>query len=154
MSGAATIAPLRSFLRMFVIGGVIGTGAVALPRAPAGVSGTGASARVHEVRMVEADGHYRFVPATLTVPRGDTVVFTVVSGAPHNVAFDTTALAAAAKRALRPLVRDPIAPFAGALLTKQGDRVVLPTASLPPGEYPFFCLPHAALAMKGVLTVR
>lgn len=144
--------PLASFVRMFALGGAIGTTAVSVGRAS--LAHGAAPSHVHEVRMVEVGGHYRFVPATLSVPRGDTVVFRVVSGAPHNVSFDTTSLAAPARRALAPLVRDPIAPFAGALLVKAGERFVLPTASLPAGAYPFFCLPHASLEMNGVLSVQ
>ena len=63
------------------------TGAMA---APAG--GTGAAAPItgttHEVKMVGDDKGYRFEPADITVKQGDGIKFVMVSGGPHNVAFD------------------------------------------------------------------
>ena len=41
-----------------------------------------------EVKMVGDAKGYRFEPANITVKSGDGIKFTVVSGGPHNVAFD------------------------------------------------------------------
>ena len=90
----------------------------------------------------------------LSVARGDTVVFVVALGEPHDVAFDTSAMSATAKQKLNAKIHEPIAPFAGPLLVHRGDRFVMDTGDLPPGEYPFYCLPHLALQMKGVVTIK
>jgi plastocyanin len=47
---------------------------------------------VHEVKMlVNADQAYVYEPAEITIKQGDGIKFTMVSGGPHNVAFDGTA---------------------------------------------------------------
>lgn len=104
--------------------------------------------------MVGDTKHAAFEPAELRVDAGDTVVFVVASGEPHNVAFDTTSLSAAQKHALRPALHDEMLPFAGPLLVHSGDRYTLNTAGLPAGTYPFYCMTHVALHMRGTLVVR
>src|SRR3954468_21404257 len=61
------------------------------------VAATGAD---HEVKMVGDDKGYRFEPAELTIKSGDAVTFTMVSGGPHNVAFDPNTTPAAGKAQL------------------------------------------------------
>ena len=46
----------------------------------------------HEIKMIGDGAGYRFEPANLTVAAGDGVKFTLVSGGPHNVAFDGAAI--------------------------------------------------------------
>src|SRR5688500_12392386 len=50
-------------------------------------SGVAAPAE-HVVRMVLADGAYRFEPAEISAHPGDRITFVNESGGPHNVAFD------------------------------------------------------------------
>src|ERR1700720_2051923 len=44
--------------------------------------------KTHEVKMIGDAKGYRFDPANFTVKQGDGVKFVVVTGGPHNVAFD------------------------------------------------------------------
>jgi plastocyanin len=110
--------------------------------------------RIHEIHMEMSGNSYRFAPAAMAVTRGDTVLFVVTSGEPHDVAFDTSTMTATMKRTLNGKIHDPIAPFAGPLLVHRGDRFVMDTRDLPLGEYPFYCLPHFVLQMKGVVTIK
>src|SRR5688572_19438636 len=52
-----------------------------------------ATGKVHEVKMLGA----RFEPATITIRRGDSVKWVLVSGGPHDVAFDSVASRAKAQ---------------------------------------------------------
>lgn len=104
--------------------------------------------------MVGTADHPRFEPAEVRIAPGDTVVFVVVSGQPHNVAFDTTGLAQPVRDRLRTAVHDPIVPMAGPLLLKTGDRYAVSFAGIPAGRYPFFCMPHVALHMQGTVVVQ
>ena len=51
--------------------------------------------------MVGDDKGYRFEPATLTVAPGDGISFVMVSGGPHNVAFDAATIPEAVKGQLQ-----------------------------------------------------
>src|SRR5688572_10456033 len=67
--------------------------------APAGGTGSMAAitGKTHEVKM-EFDGtNYKFVPADITIKAGDGVKWVMVSGAPHNVAFQNVPAAAKAQ---------------------------------------------------------
>ena len=58
-------------------------------------SGTRASAQeLREIRLVaDPDAEsYRFEPASIAVKAGDVLLFRVVSGAPHNIAFEPGAM--------------------------------------------------------------
>ena len=96
----------------------------------------------------------RFEPAELRIQAGDTVVFILVSGAPHNVAFDTTSLSAEATQRLRAVVHDPMLPLAGPFLLKEGERYAVSFEGVPAGRYPFYCMPHEGLHMRGVVIVQ
>ena len=99
-------------------------------------------------------GSARFEPSEIEISPGDSVAFVLVSGAPHNVAFDSTALSPASRAPLRVAVHDAIMPFAGPLLLKEGERYVMSFAGVPAGRYPFFCMPHVSVSMRGVVVVR
>src|SRR3954466_12018882 len=55
-----------------------------------GISTTASAQATHVVRLVADPGkqEFRFDPAAITVKSNDTVVFRVVSGAPHSVVFE------------------------------------------------------------------
>ena len=67
---------------------------------------------------------------------------------------DTTAMAPATARELSSRLRDQIAPLAGPLLVKPGERYVVAFVGIAPGRYAFYCLPHQALQMKGEVVIR
>src|SRR6185503_11754101 len=63
-----------------------GASAAAATSSSAGAPITG---QTHEVKMLQdAQGNYKYEPADITVKAGDGVKFVMVSGGPHNVAFD------------------------------------------------------------------
>ena len=110
--------------------------------------------RVQIVRMVGDATGFRFEPDRLEIASGDTLVFEVASGQPHDVAFDTVGVAPTVVRQLSRRLHDQIAPLAGRLLVKPGERYVVSFADVAPGRYSFYCLPHQALQMKGEVVVR
>lgn len=111
-------------------------------------------ARLHEIRMIGDASGYRFEPARLSIARGDSVVFRVVSGQPHTVAFDTTAITAGVAHALDARMSNRIGRLSGPLLLMAGDRYTISFDDLPSGRYPFFCLPHLGLRMTGEIVVQ
>ncbi|MEP6765058.1 MAG: plastocyanin/azurin family copper-binding protein, partial [Gemmatimonadaceae bacterium] len=54
----------------------------------------------HEIKMIGDEKGYRFDPAETTIKAGDGVKFIMVTGGPHNVAFDETNINATAKSQL------------------------------------------------------
>src|SRR5687768_16758257 len=64
-------------------------------------SGTATAAPItgttHTVRMLGDAQGYRFDPANITVKAGDGIKFEMVSGGPHNVAFDAASVPDAVK---------------------------------------------------------
>jgi plastocyanin len=121
-----------------------------LARTAGGATGT----QVHLVRMVGDANGFRFEPEHLEIASGDTVVFEVASGQPHDVAFDTAGVAPATVRQLSMRVHDQIAPLAGPLLLKLGERYVVSFDGIAPGRYQFYCLPHQALQKNGWVVVK
>ena len=96
----------------------------------------------------------RFEPAEIQIESGDTVAFVLTSGAPHNVAFDSTTLSPAATERLRAIVHDPMLPLAGPMLLKEGERYTVVFSNVLAGRYPYYCMPHMAMQMRGTVVVR
>lgn len=109
---------------------------------------------VHEVRMTMHGDVARFEPATITAAPGDRVRFVTVEGGPHNVAFAADSIPAAAAAALGRGMPETMAPLTGPFVTEAGASYVVSLDGVPAGRYPFSCLPHVAMGMKGVLVVR
>lgn len=128
--------------------------------APAASGATTASAgapitgTIHEVKMVGDDKGYRFEPANLTIKQGDGVKFTMVSGGPHNVGFDAADLPAGAADVLKANMPNQQSPLQSPFLINPNDSYTVSFANAPKGKYPFHCLPHLAMNMKGVITVE
>lgn len=110
--------------------------------------------KTHEVRMVLENGDYRFVPHRLSIRSGDRVRFLMVSGAPHNVAFEAEHIPERARARMAANMTHQISPLAGPLLTKAGESYEISFAGIEPGEYPYFCMPHVTMDMNGTITVR
>jgi len=125
---------------------------------PAGTSGAAAApitGTIHEVKMVGDAKGYRFEPANFTVKAGDGAKFTVVSGGPHNVAFDPATIPADGRAQLDAnMGTDKMGELSSALKTNPGESVTISFANIKPGQYPYHCTPHLALGMKGVITVQ
>jgi plastocyanin len=114
---------------------------------------TGPAPKVHQVKLVHQGNQYRFEPSSLAAQSGDQVIFTLVSGGPHNIAFDAEQIADDRKAALAKDMPDQMAPLASRIL-KDGESYTVTLDGLKPGTYPYFCMPHAAMGMKGSITIR
>ena len=123
---------------------------------PAGGAATAAAVTgtTHEVKMLGDAQGYRFEPANITVKAGDGVKFTMVSGGPHNVAFDPANIPADMQGQLDANISEKMGTLSSALKMNPGESVTISFANIKPGKYPFNCTPHAALGMKGEVTVQ
>jgi plastocyanin len=123
--------------------------------APAGAATampiTGKTVDVKEIG--DAQG-YRFEPNTITVKVGDGIKFTNVTGGPHNVTFWADSIPAGAEAQLQANMPNTTSPLTGPLLINANDTYTVSFAGVKPGVYHFYCTPHLALGMKGVLTVQ
>lgn len=109
----------------------------------------------HEVNMVGDATGYRYEPANITVKAGDGIKFIVVSMVPHNVAFDPAQIPADVKGQLDAnMGPEKMGELSSKLLLNIGDSFTLSLGNIKPGSYPYFCTPHLAMNMKGVITVQ
>lgn len=109
--------------------------------APATAPATGNVVEVHMVTTPDgASGH--FEPANVTVKKGDTVRFIADGKAAHNASFPPAENAGKSNL-----------PGPGPFLTTAGQTYDVPV-TMDAGTYNFQCDPHAAMGMKGVLTVQ
>jgi plastocyanin len=121
------------------------------PSAAAAAPATGAT---HDVQMLGDATGYRFNPATLTIKRGDAVRWTNVSGGPHNATFWADSIPPGAQAPLAANMPTPMAPLTGPLLLTPNQTYTISFANVPAGTYKYYCTPHLALGMKGVITVQ
>ena len=110
---------------------------------------------IHTVNMQMDNEGFRFDPSYIAVDAGDGVRFHMISGVPHNVAFDEHFIPRNARAQLLANIaalggRDLAAP----VVTTIDSSFTISTAGLPAGEYLFYCAPHRSLNMHGVLTIR
>jgi|1185.fasta_scaffold06884_4 plastocyanin len=141
-----------SFLFALILGLAGGRAGVPLPSnsvAPAPVPRT-----THVVRMLGDEKGFRFSPAHLAIGSGDAVKFVVTSGAPHNVVFDTESIPADMREQLDANMGDKTSSLTGDLKANVGDTFTVSFAKIKPGKYPYYCTPHRAVGMTGVITVR
>lgn len=135
------------------------TPAPAVTEAPAtapakSITPAGATGGVVDVQMLGDASGYRFTPTTITVKRGGRVRWTMVSGAPHNVAFWPDSIPPAAATKLGTNMPRTMAPLTGPFLMAQDETYEVSFAGLPAGTYRYFCTPHLALGMKGIVRVE
>ena len=123
--------------------------APAMAGAMAPITGT-----THEIKMIGDGAGYRFEPANLTIAAGDGVKFTMISGGPHNVAFDPAVVPAAAKMQLMANMPEQAGELSGKMMLNANETYTISFAGVPAGEYAYNCTPHLAMNMKGVITVK
>ena len=123
---------------------------------PAATSGAMApiTGTTHEVKMVGDDKGYRFEPANITVKAGDGIKFTMVSGGPHNVAFDPATIPADVKPQLSANMPNQQGELSSPLFMNPNESYTMSFANVKPGQYPYHCTPHLAMGMKGTITVQ
>jgi plastocyanin len=107
-----------------------------------------------EVKMVGDDKGYRFEPADIKLKAGDGIKFVMVTGGPHNIAFDPATIPADVKPQLSANMKDQQGELSSPLLMNANDAYTISFANVKPGTYPFHCTPHLAMGMKGTVTVQ
>ncbi len=136
-------APLITTLGLLLVG-------LGASPGPAATQGEPERTTRHRVDM----GGNRFVPARLAISAGDTVDFVNGAGGPHNVAFWADSLLAGTRDRISRLMPDSIAPLVGSLAFEEEQTWTMAFTGLPPGRYPYFCLPHVVGGMVGEIEVR
>lgn len=139
-------------------GAAAGSTAIATPSATPATNGSGAMAPITgktvDVKMLGDAKGYRFEPANFTVKVGDGARFTNVSGGPHDVTFWTDSIPAGTAAQLGSNMPNTMGPLTGPLLMTPNQTYVVSFAALKPGVYHYYCTPHLALGMTGVITVQ
>ena len=133
---------------------LLALGSVAFTHDPRATTSSAPAPATHVVQMRMQDGKFSFEPAEIKAKAGDKVQFVLASGGPHNIAFDAAKIPDAAEPALTKILTDRMQPLAGPILSKNGDSYTITLDGVPTGRYPFYCMPHMALAMTGVLIVE
>ena len=130
-------------------------GAATTPAAGGAVALAPITGTIKTVNMVGDAKGYRFEPANFTIKTGDGIKFVVVSGGPHNVAFDPAAIPADVKPQLDAnMGTDKMGELSSNMKMQPGESVTVSFGGIKAGQYPYHCVPHLALNMKGVITVQ
>jgi len=120
------------------------------PAAPPAAAATGAT---HEVQMIqEGPNTFKFVPAELTIKAGDAVTFKGVSGLAHDVAFYKDSIPAGAEAVLNANIQNKPQDLATEMV-QDGNSTTVSFAGAPAGDYKYYCIPHMAMNMKGIIHV-
>jgi plastocyanin len=122
--------------------------------APAGPATHAVPGHIVRVRMQQTGTHYSFEPANVTVKQGDIVEFVNVSGFPHNVGFEAAKIPAGAADVLNRNMAQKVSSLLGPMMTAPNQAYRVSFAGAPVGTYAFYCLPHKAMGMTGVVTVQ
>jgi len=115
----------------------------------AAVTGT-----MHTVKMVGDAQGYRFEPVEITIKQGDGIKWEMVSGGPHNVAFDPAAVPADVKGQLAANMPNQMSELASPMMMNAGESYTISFANVKQGSYEYFCTPHLAMNMKGKVTIQ
>ena len=89
-----------------------------------------------------------------TIKTGQAVKFVMISGGPHNVAFDPATVPADSKDQLNANMTGQISELSSPMLMNPNEAYTISFAGVKPGTYPFHCTPHLAMNMKGTITVQ
>jgi len=117
-------------------------------------TGAAAQGAVVRVRMMQDGARFIFQPANFTVKQGDIVEFVNVSGGPHNVEFEKAKIPAGAEAVLNANMTNRLGTVQGPMMMTPNQAYRVSFANAPVGTYDYFCLPHKAMGMKGVITVQ
>jgi plastocyanin len=120
------------------------------------LTSTAAAQATHIVRLIadKSKDEYRFEPASLTARPNDVIVFRVASGAPHSVVFEGEGLSPGVRGAINNAMPGRSGDLSSPLLAGPGTEYRMVVPQVPPGNYPFYCLPHRAYDMRGELTIK
>ena len=124
---------------------------------PNGTTGSPApiTGQTVEIKMLQdPQGNFRFEPADVTIKAGDGVKFIMVSGGPHNVAFDPAQIPPAAKSQLSANMQQQVSEFSSPMMMNPNETYTISFGNMPAGKYDYHCTPHLAMGMKGTITVQ
>jgi plastocyanin len=107
-----------------------------------------------ELRADRAESRFGFRPLEVSARPGDVIVFRVVSGPPHSIAFDPTGLERAQVAALNRAMVGRVSDLRGPLLVDVGDTYRILVPRLAPGTYRFYCLTHQVYGATGSLVIK
>jgi plastocyanin len=113
-----------------------------------------ATGTTHEVKMTGDATGYKFDPANITVKQGDAIKFVMVSGGPHNVAFQNVTDPTAKAQLDANMPGQKMGELAGPFIMQPNEAYVISFAKVPAGKYDYVCTPHLAMNMRGVITVQ
>jgi len=134
------------------------TPAAEAPAAAPAAAAVGAAAPITgktiEVKMIGDDKGYRFEPTDVTIAAGDGIKFIMVSGGPHNVAFDPAKVPADVKAQLDANIPEKIGELSSSMKMNPNESITVSFGNIKPGTYEYFCTPHLAMGMKGKITVQ
>ena len=133
-----------------------GDTAAAAATTPATTTGAAApiTGTTHTVRMIGDEKGYRFEPQNLTIKAGDGVKWEMVSGAPHNVAFDPAKVPADVKGQLSANMPNQMSELSSPMFMNTGESYTVSFANVKAGKYDYVCTPHLAMGMTGSITVQ
>jgi plastocyanin len=112
-----------------------------------GCSSSNPGASANQVPSVTMTDTNQFVPATITIQRGTTLVWSNTGGLPHTVTDDLSK----AMNKGDAILPDGTQPWDSGIIT--GGQTYSRTFDVP-GQYSYFCVPHEALGMVGRITVN
>jgi plastocyanin len=118
------------------------------------VAAAPATGTTHEVKMIGDATGYKFEPANITVKQGDAIKFIMVSGGPHNVTFQNVTDAAAKAQLDANMPGQKMGELMGPMVMQPNEAYTISFAKVPAGKYDYICTPHAAMNMKGAITVQ
>jgi plastocyanin len=118
------------------------------------VAAAPATGTTHEVKMIGDATGYKFEPANITVKSGDAIKYVMVSGGPHNVAFQNVADAAVKAQLDANMPGQHMGELSSPMVMQPNEAYTVSFAKIPAGKYDYICVPHAAMNMKGTVTVQ
>ena len=118
------------------------------------VAAAPATGTTHEIKMIGDASGYKFEPANVTIKQGDAVKFIMASGGPHNVVFNNVTDAAVKAQLDANMPGAKMGEMSSPMIMQPNEAYVVSFAKVPPGKYAFNCTPHAAMNMKGEITVQ
>jgi plastocyanin len=124
------------------------------PGGAQGTAGAPVTGTMHEVRMLLDGQTYKYDPANLTIKQGDGVKWIMVSGGPHNVAFDPAKIPDDVEQVLVANMPNQQMPLSGPYLTQPNETYTVSFAGVKAGTYDYVCTPHIMMGMTGKLTVQ
>lgn len=106
------------------------------------------------VRLVHS-GAERFVfrPARVSIKPGDILEFTVESGGPYVIGFESADFGPKERGLMDAAIPNRTASLRSPVLPRPGSRLELVLPALPSGSYRFSAVTHIAYRMAGVLVV-